>query len=100
MAHSDWLGAGIALRVREVRLDLKMTQEEMARAIRVSRSHLASVETCRTVPSLQIIVGTLNMLAQHPQHHGLGCRVGAEWLLLGTGVMFELSQLHSIEGAK
>lgn len=90
----------IAQRVREVREHLKLTQEKMASLLGVPRSHLAHVEVCRVVPSLLIICGMLNMLAQHPQHHGLGCRVGAEWLLLGTGVMFELSQLHSIEGAK
>lgn len=80
-AKYDASAPAIADRIREIRLELRLTQEDFAEMIGVTRGHLASIETYRTAPSLSAIIGVLC----------LDLRVGGEptrpvdptWLLLG-----------------
>ncbi|UPY36202.1 helix-turn-helix transcriptional regulator [Sediminicoccus sp. KRV36] len=80
-AKSGSPAASIADRIREVRLELRMTQEDFADLVGVTRSHLASIETYRIEPSLSSIIGVLclDLLpAGEPAR-----AVDPTWLILG-----------------
>ena len=71
----------IAERIKEVRLHYKMTQEEFADIIDVSRSHLANIEIHRIEPSLAAIIGVLLI---DLRIGGIPFRqIDPTWLLLG-----------------
>jgi DNA-binding XRE family transcriptional regulator len=73
--------AGIADRIKEVRLSLGLTQEQFADVIGVSRTHLASIETYRVEPSIQAVLGVLVL---DLRHKAASLRpVDPTWLMLG-----------------
>jgi len=49
-----YMGSGILNRVKELRVARGWTQEELARAVGVSRQSINSIERERYVPSLQL----------------------------------------------
>ncbi len=53
----------IGTRIRQVRLQKKMTQEQLANAVDVGTAHISHIETGNTLPSLQTFIAVLN--AQH-----------------------------------
>lgn len=76
--------AGIATRIKEVRIHLGLTQEEFAETIGVTRTHLADFETYRVDPSLRAVCGILRMdLVLGQRALPINCR----WLMFGDGQM-------------
>lgn len=91
--------ASIAERIKAVRQEMRMSQEDFAELIGVTRNHVAHFETNRTEPSLQAILGVLV----------IDLRVGGEpvrpvdptWLLLGPDFekdMWGKVRHHLIDG--
>ncbi len=52
----------IGVRIRTVRLQRKLTQEQLAEAVGVGVTHISHIETGNSVPSLQVIVDIINAL--------------------------------------
>ncbi len=52
----------IGMRIRTVRLEKKLTQEELAEAAGVGVTHISHIETGNSVPSLQVMVDIINAL--------------------------------------
>ncbi len=52
----------IGARIREVRLQRKMTQEQLAEAVGVGVTHISHIETGNSIPSLQVVVDIINTL--------------------------------------
>ena len=52
----------IGSRIRAVRLDQKMTQEQLAEAVGVGVSHISHIETGNSIPSLQVMIDIINAL--------------------------------------
>lgn len=52
----------IGLRIRTVRLEKKLTQEQLAEAAGVGVTHISHIETGNSVPSLQVMVDIINAL--------------------------------------
>ena len=52
------IGSGI----RAVRLDQKMTQEQLAEAVGVGVTHISHIETGNSIPSLQVMIDIINAL--------------------------------------
>lgn len=52
----------IGTRIRQVRLQKKMTQEQLANAVDVGTAHISHIETGNTIPSLQTFIAILNAL--------------------------------------
>ena len=53
---------GIGSRIRAVRQERKMTQEQLAEAAGVGVTHISHIETGNSVPSLQVMVDIINAL--------------------------------------
>ena len=53
---------GIGSRIRAVRREKKMTQEQLAEAVGVGVTHISHIETGNSIPSLQVIVDIINTL--------------------------------------
>ena len=53
---------GIGSRIRAVRREKKMTQEQLAEAVGVGVPHISHIETGNSIPSLQVIVDIINTL--------------------------------------
>lgn len=49
-------------RIREIRLERKMTQEKLAEAAGVGVTHISHIETGNSIPSLQTLVDIINAL--------------------------------------
>lgn len=49
-------------RIKEARLNKKMTQEQLAEAAGVGMTHISHVETGNSIPSLQTVVEIINAL--------------------------------------
>lgn len=73
--------AAIADRIRAVRANINMTQEDFAELIDVTRSHLSHIETYRIEPSLRAILGVL-VLDLRISGEPVRC-IDPTWLLLG-----------------
>lgn len=54
--------ADIGSRIRAVRLERKMTQEQLANAVNLGVTHISHIETGSSIPSLQSFVAILNAL--------------------------------------
>lgn len=54
--------ADIGSRIRAVRLERKMTQEQLANAVNLGVTHISHIETGSSIPSLQSFVSILNAL--------------------------------------
>ena len=54
-------------RIRAVRLEKKMTQEQLAEAVGVGVTHISHIETGNSIPSLQDMLDIIN---------ALGCSAG------------------------
>ena len=52
----------IGVRIREIRKERKMTQEQLAEAVHVGTTHISHIETGHTIPSLQTFVDIINAL--------------------------------------
>ena len=52
----------IGSRIRAVRLDQKMTQEQLAEAVGVGVTHISHIETGNSIPSLQVMIDIINAL--------------------------------------
>ncbi|MBR2131784.1 MAG: helix-turn-helix transcriptional regulator [Oscillospiraceae bacterium] len=52
----------VGSRIRAVRLSRKMTQEQLAEAVGVGVTHISHIETGNSIPSLQVLVGIINVL--------------------------------------
>ena len=52
----------IGMRIRTVRLEKKLTQEQLAEATGVGVTHISHIETGNSVPSLQVMVDIINAL--------------------------------------
>ena len=52
----------IGQRIRIIRLQRKMTQEQLAEATGVGTTHISHVETGNSIPSLQLLVDIINTL--------------------------------------
>lgn len=52
----------IGSRIRAVRLDQKMTQEQLAEAVEVGVTHISHIETGNSIPSLQVMIDIINAL--------------------------------------
>ena len=52
----------IGARIRTVRLEKKLTQEQLAEAAGVGVTHISHIETGNSVPSLQVMVDIINAL--------------------------------------
>ena len=52
----------IGARIRTVRLEKKLTQEQLAEAAGVGVTHIRHIETGNSVPSLQVIVDIINAM--------------------------------------
>ena len=52
----------IGRRIRTVRLQRKMTQEQLAEATGVGTTHISHVETGNSIPSVQLLVDIINTL--------------------------------------
>lgn len=52
----------IGKRIRSMRLQKKMTQEQLAEATGVGTTHISHVETGNSIPSLQLLVDIINTL--------------------------------------
>lgn len=53
----------IGARIRAVRLERKMTQEQLASAVGVGVTHISHIETGNSIPSLQVTVDVINALS-------------------------------------
>jgi len=49
-------------KIRVMRKERKMTQEELAEAVGVGITHISHIETGNSIPSLQVLVGIINTL--------------------------------------
>ena len=49
-------------RIRAVRLEKKMTQEQLAEAVGVGVTHISHIETGTSIPSLQVMLDIINAL--------------------------------------
>ncbi len=54
--------ADIGSRIRTVRLERKMTQEQLANAVNLGVTHISHIETGSSIPSLQSFIAILNAL--------------------------------------
>ena len=54
--------ADIGSRIRVVRLERKMTQEQLANAVGLGVTHISHIETGSSIPSLQSFIAILNAL--------------------------------------
>lgn len=54
--------ADIGSRIRAVRLERKMTQEQLANAVNLGVTHISHIETGSSIPSLQSFIAILNAL--------------------------------------
>ena len=54
--------ADIGSRIRAVRPERKMTQEQLANAVNLGVTHISHIETGSSIPSLQSFVAILNVL--------------------------------------
>ncbi|WP_300346186.1 helix-turn-helix domain-containing protein [uncultured Oscillibacter sp.] len=52
----------IGTRIRAVRQEKKLTQEQLAEAVGVGVTHISHIETGNSVPSLQVMVDIINAL--------------------------------------
>lgn len=52
----------IGQRIRTIRLQRNMTQEQLAEATGVGTTHISHVETGNSIPSLQLLVNIINTL--------------------------------------
>ena len=52
----------IGSRIRAVRLERKMTQEQLAEAVGVGTTHISHIETGNGIPSLQTLIDIINVL--------------------------------------
>ena len=52
----------IGSRIRTIRLERKMTQEQLAEAVGVGVTHISHIETGNSVPSLQVMIDIINAL--------------------------------------
>ena len=52
----------IGSRIRAVRLERKMTQEQLANAVNLGVTHISHIETGSSIPSLQSFIAILNAL--------------------------------------
>lgn len=52
----------IGMRIRTIRLDRKMTQEQLAESVGVGVTHISHIETGNSIPSLQVMVDIINTL--------------------------------------
>ena len=52
----------IGSRIRSVRLDHKMTQEQLAETVGVGVTHISHIETGNSIPTLQVLVDIINAL--------------------------------------
>lgn len=52
----------IGARIRTVRLEQKMTQEQLAEAVGVGTTHISHIETGNGIPSLQTLIDIINTL--------------------------------------
>lgn len=52
----------IGSRIRAVRLEKKMTQEQLAEAVGVGVTHISHIETGNSIPSLQVMIDIINAL--------------------------------------
>ena len=52
----------IGSRIWAVRLDQKMTQEQLAEAVGVGVTHISHIETGNSIPSLQVMIDIINAL--------------------------------------
>jgi len=52
----------IGRKIRVMRKERKMTQEELAEAVGVGITHISHIETGNSIPSLQVLVGIINTL--------------------------------------
>lgn len=53
-------------RIRAVRLEKKMTQEQLAEAVGVGVTHISHIETGNSIPSLQVMLDYSELFAQYP----------------------------------
>lgn len=49
-------------KIRVMRKERKMTQEELAESVGVGITHISHIETGNSIPSLQVLVGIINTL--------------------------------------
>ena len=54
--------ADIGSRIRAVRLERKMTQEQLANAVNLGVTHISHIETGSSIPNLQSFIAILNAL--------------------------------------
>lgn len=52
----------IGARIRAVRKERGLTQEQLAEAVGVGTTHISHIETGHTIPSLQVLIGIINEL--------------------------------------
>ena len=52
----------IGMRIKKLRLEKKMTQAQLAEIIGVGTTHISHIETGKTIPSLEALVGIINAL--------------------------------------
>ena len=52
----------IGMRIRTIRLERKMTQEQLAEAVGVGVTHISHIETGNSIPSVQLLVDIINTL--------------------------------------
>ena len=52
----------IGARIRTVRLERKMTQEQLAEAVGVGTTNISHIETGNSIPSLQVMIDIINTL--------------------------------------
>ena len=50
-----------AARIRSLRNDKKLTQDQLARELRISRGQLANIETGRSGPSLETVMAAASL---------------------------------------
>lgn len=52
----------IGKRIRKIRLERKMTQEQLAEAAGVGVTHISHIETGNGIPSVQVLIDMINAL--------------------------------------
>ncbi len=52
----------IGKRIRKIRLERKMTQEQLAEAAGVGVTHISHIETGNGIPSVQVLIDIINAL--------------------------------------
>ena len=52
----------IGMRIKEIRLQKKMTQEQLAEAVGVGTTHISHIETGNTKASIQVLIDIINAL--------------------------------------